>query len=393
VIRASSSWLVALSLLLALPAHAKDPELAKRIQRGIDDIYKMEFDDCEQTFRDLLKSYPGLPYAYFGLATASWARFEYQEEESSLARHDEFERRIKDAIVHGNAWVKAHPEDADGLVCVSGMYGMRARLSLMLHSWVFAYLDGRSALKLIERAQKADPAEYDAYTGLGMWDYYADTLPKIIKALGRIVAIHGDAKRGIQRLKLAADRGEHTSTAAKLILIELMQDRTTPYYDPEQGLKMIREVRARFPMNPLFQFVEIIYLYEARRPNEAALQAQDFLQGIKEGRRFYEARYAPRGYVGLAAAYCMMRDFDKAEAALTEAVNIMEREGGPNRWGLWALVRRGQLRDVRRNRPGAFQDYRRALQLPDLWEIRDIAKLHLKQPATEKDLLGPIPPP
>src|SRR5581483_9447104 len=136
---------------------------------------------------------------------------------------------------------------------------------LMLHQWLRAYYYGRSALQLIERAQKVNPQEYDAYTGLGMWDYYADTLPKIIKILGRIVSIRGNASRGIERLKLAAEKGEHTSTAAKLILIELMQDRATAFYNPELGLKMIREVRERFPMNPLFEFVEMIYLYEAKK--------------------------------------------------------------------------------------------------------------------------------
>lgn len=386
---------LALIAFLALPAPAqiKDQELARRIQHGLDAVYKMEFDDCERTFQALLKDYPGLPYAYFGLAASSWARFEYQEEESNIARHHEFERRVDEAIAKGKAWVKANPGDAEGMVCVSGMYGLRSRLALMLHRWARAYWDGTSALKLAYRALELNPNLYDVYTGLGMWDYYTGTLPNVIKILARVIAIRGDPRRGIERLHLAADKGLHTATAAKLVLIELMQDRAGPNYDPPKGLKMIREIRQRFPMNPLFQFVEVLYLYESRMPKETAAEARDLLKGIEEGRKFYEPRFAPRALVGLAGAHFLTKDWAKAEEALTKAVDILEARKGHNRWGLWALIRRGQVKDARGDRKGALVDYRRALKHLDYWELHEIAKLHVKRPAVEKDLDTPIPPP
>ncbi|MBI4425398.1 MAG: tetratricopeptide repeat protein [Elusimicrobia bacterium] len=379
----------ALALAFSLPeaARAKDAELSRRIQYGIDAIYRMEFDECERTFEALLKDFPGLPQAYFGLATASWARFEYEEEQSNVGRHAEFERRIGQAIAKGQDWLKARPDDAEGLVCVSGMYGLRSRLAMMLHKWLRAYLDGTKAVRLTRRALELDPRLYDVYTGLGMWDYYTDTLPGVIKALGRIVAIRGNAKRGVEQLSLAAEKGEHTATAAKLALIELMQDRAGPFYDPVRGLRMIREVREKFPMNPLFQYVEIVYLAENRKAEQAQAEAKDFLKGIKEGRKFYHPRYAPRAYVALGTAHALTKDWAKAEEAFSEAVAILERQKGHNRWGLWALIRRGQSRDIRGDRAGASADYRRALEHLDYWDIHDLAKLHLKRPATEKDLV------
>lgn len=362
-------------------------ELSRRIQHGIDAIYKMEFDDCERTFEQLLKDYPGLPQAYFGLATVSWARFEYEEEESNIARHHEFERRIDEAIVHGKAWLKKYPDDPEGLVTVSGMYGMRSRLAMMLHRWLTAYWEGTKAVKLTEQALAIDPHYYDVYTGLGMWDYYTDTLPSVIKILARVVAIRGNAKRGIERLNLAAEKGKFTATAAKLILVELMQDRNGPYYDPAKGLRMIRDIRQRFPMNPLFQFVEVIYLFESRLAKEAVAEARAMLEGIEEGRRFYHPRYGPRAQVGLASAYFLTKDWEQAIGALQPAVDVLEKDKGHNRWGLWALVRRGQVHDVMGKRDAAVADYKRALGHLDYWDIHDVAKLHLKRPAVEKDLV------
>ena len=380
-------------ILLALPARAMEPDLAKRVKHGMDDVYKMEFDDCEATFQALKKDYPDQPYPYFGLAAVSWARFEYQEEESNLERHEEFERRVDEAIAKGKKHVKAHPEDAEGMVCVSGIYGLRSRLALMLHRWVRAYWEGRSALKLANQALVVDPKVYDVYTGLGMWDYYTDTLPSVIKVLGRIVSIRGDAKRGIERLNLAAEKGLFTATAAKLILVELLQDRIGPYYDPAKGLRMIREIRQDFPMNPLFHFVEIIYQYESKNAKEAVAQSLDMVKGIEENRKFYLPRYAPRAFVGLAHAYFLTKDWPKSEEALSRAVDVLEKGKGHNRWGLWALIKRGQLRDVKGDRAGATADYKRALEHLDYWELHDVAKIYLKKPATEAELRGPIPPP
>lgn len=387
----------AAALALAAPearaAERLSEDLARRIQRGIDAIYQMEFDACEKTFQDLLKDYPDMPQAHFGLATVSWARFEYEEEESNVARHKEFEERIEHAIAKGKQWVKAHPEDPEGLVTVSGMYGMRSRLAMMLHKWLWAYWDGTKAVKLTEQALRIDPHYYDVYTGLGMWDYYTDTLPNVIKLLARVVAIRGNARRGIERLNMAAEKGRFTSTAAKLILVELMQDRSGPKYDPALGLRMIREVRQKYPMNPLFHFVEVIYLFESKLAKEAVAEAQAMVRAIKEGRRFYQPRYLPRAQVGLASAYCLTGDWDNATRALNSAIDVLEREKGHNRWGLWALVRRGQIHDVQGKREAAVADYKRALKHLDYWDIHDFAKLHLKQPAVERDVLTAIPPP
>ncbi|TPW18372.1 MAG: hypothetical protein FD126_3467, partial [Elusimicrobia bacterium] len=345
--------------LWAAPARATDPDVAARIQHGIEAVYKMEFDECERTFRQLLKDYPGHPYGYFGLAAAYWSRFEYEQEESDLSLHEAFEKSIDDGVARGQEWLKAHPGDSDAFVCVSAMYGLRSRLSMMLHRWIRAYLDGTKALKLIHRAVELDPKQYDANTGLGMWDYYTDTLPGVVKVLGRIVSIRGDAPRGIARLKLAAEKGRFTSTTAKLILVELYQDRHTPYFNPKEGLRMIREIRKGYPMNPLFHFVELIYLYEGGQGPEAVRSAEDMLKGIHEGRRFYHPRYAPRAYAGLGTAHFLAKDWAKAAAAFGEGAKVLlEKPGRHNRWGLYSLIRRGQVRDVQGDRAGAVEDYK-----------------------------------
>lgn len=372
----------------------KPDDLSRRVQQGIDAIYKMEFDECERVSREMVRDYPDLPYGYYGLAIASWARFEYEQEESNPDLDKEFERRTEAALAKGRAYLKAHPEDAEAHQVVSGIYGLRARLSMVLHRWIRAYLDGSKAIKLAHRALELDPELYDVYTGLGMYDYYTDTLPTVVKILAKVIRMRGNAQRGIERLRMAASRGMHTATAAKLILIEIVQDRASRYYAPEDGLRWIREIRREFPMNPLFHFVEVIYLYEARKPQDARHEAQAFLKGIEEKKTYYHPRYAARGWVGLASAYFLDKDWTKAETALAEGVKLLLAAPGHNRWGLWALVRRGQVRDVRGDRSGALEDYRLALKQHDYWDFHDIAKKHLKQAAVEADLVAtPMTPP
>ncbi len=376
-----------LSFSLSLPAFAKPEEISRRIQRGIDDIYLMDFDDCEKTFRALLQEYPGIPYGYFGLATASWARFEYQQEGSDIKTHDEFEKLIAEAIPQGHRWIKDHPTDAEGYLCLGGMYGMRSRLALTMHRWVRAYWDGTKALSLIKKAEKLDPKLYDVNMGLGMWDYYTDTLPGVIKVLGKLVAIRGDTFRGMARLKIAAEKGEHTATAAKLILVEAYADRNAKVYNPKEGLRLIREIRQKFPKNSLFHFVEMIYLYENRLAQEALQSAQAYLKAIRERKPFYDARYEPRGYVGLGTAYFLTRDWPKAAEAFARGAEALQPKV-PNRWALFSLIRLAQVKDVMGDRAGALSIYKQALKAKDLWEFADFVKPFLKKAAIESDLLG-----
>lgn len=378
----------------AAPARGTDgvpEELHQKIGEGIRDIFLMEFDRSEEIFTQALEKHPGTPYGFWGRAMTAWARFEYGEERSDLTHKAEFERRTEEAIRQGRKWLKGHPHDAEAMVCVGAMYGLRAYLGLTLRKWVKAYFDARQGLKYLRRAVKEQPEVYEAYTGLGMFEYYADTLRGVLRVAVNIL-IRANSGRGIEHLKLSAAKSRHSQTVSKLILVDIYSQYKGKHADPAQALKLIREVRGEYPANPLFHYVEIISLYESGNLEDADRETQEYLGRIRDGSPYYHKTYEPRGYVALGTVRMARGDWEGARKAFEagQADLSMER---PARWAVWCLVRLAQVKDILGEREEALKDYRRALEYPDLWGLRETIEPYLKASPQKSALPGQLPPP
>ena len=192
--------LCGVSAAAATPKYEPLPdELRELSKKGIDAIYSVDIEEARKNFELALNKYPDHPFPHFGIAMVKWATLEYLEDESNPALGKEYGDLTDEAIDTGQAWIKKHPGDANAYLCLGGMYGLRARLAVLQHHWIKAYFDGKKAISNTRRALKIDPELYDAYLGLGMYEYYSGTLPGVIKILAKFL-LSGDAQKGIEML-------------------------------------------------------------------------------------------------------------------------------------------------------------------------------------------------
>ena len=73
-------------------------------------------------------------------------------------------------------------DDIDALYYTGSAYLYNGRWYGETGSWLKAFWYGRKGANYLEKVIKKAPDYYDAYYGLGMYHYYADVLPKFIKA-------------------------------------------------------------------------------------------------------------------------------------------------------------------------------------------------------------------
>ena len=125
-------------------------ELDTHIRNGIKYMHSLKFDEAEKEFNLLLKSYPGNPYGYFGLAVTTWGRLEFEYEQSNTEIEKLFEDRIDLAIDKCKEWIKQNKKSPHGYLCMGGIYGLRARLYVNKHSWVKSYFSGRKGLIVVK---------------------------------------------------------------------------------------------------------------------------------------------------------------------------------------------------------------------------------------------------
>lgn len=362
-----------LAAALALDGKAAKTELQHEVEAGIDSLYRMDFDAAQRHSERMLVLEPKHPFGEFGKAAVLWARYTYGTEMGDDSLLKPVEAQVQRTVSVGQAWVKEHPGDAQALMALGAAEGILSRMYLSRRQYLRGYWSGRSAMKGTRAAVAADPNLYDAVLGLGMYDYYTDLYPRMIRPLAKIV-LRGDRARGIQRLHLVAERGSWAAVAAKMLLVEISLHDPYGARDPALAVKLMEEVRAKYPTSAMLHSAQLAALYQAGKLEEAHKGAVDFVKKTEDGR--YRRFDLPKGEVFLAASLWALKKPDDALAAYRKAANEKPR----NRWSVWALIRAGNVLDLLSRRDDAVKLYNEALSEPDHWGYKEYAERALKRP-------------
>jgi len=385
----------------AAAAAAKPPvyeplpeELRQLSKKGIDAIYAVDVEEALKQFNLALQKYPDHPFPHFGIAMTKWAHLEYLEDESDPRLEKEYSGLTDKAVDVGLKWIKKHPGDANAYLAVGGIYGLRARLAVMQHRWFKAYFDGKKAISHTRKAAKLDPELYDAYLGLGMYEYYTGTLPGVVKLLAKLV-MRGDAQKGLEYLNLCKEKGFFNALGAKLLLIEIYTQPGSKYANTSLAVKWSRELRAAYPVHPQMHFVEIVSLYEDKKYEESRRESLAYFKAINDGVPVYRRRYLPRVLTAIATTYLVEKKYDEAADYFAKAAATIKDDPSahPARWAVWAIVRLANVYDLMGARGKAVVMYKEAKTYKDEWGFSEFIDNYLKKPFTEAELPGNLPPP
>lgn len=376
---------------LSDPARARGyitEEMDYWLMKGVDDIYRMRFDDAEAAARKAMALNPAHPHAYLGLAGVAWTRYVYGTDQSDPSLMSLFEQRTKQAVSVAQKWTKAHPDDAQGLMTLGAAYGLSSRLDLIRHQWIKGYLEGRKAAAITREAVQKDPQLWDAYLGLGMYDYYTDAYPRLVGVLAKLV-LGGDRLRGIKTLELVAEKGHFSKSNARILLVEIYLEDRWGARDPEKAIALMKQLRADYPDSAMMHSAQLVALYEGKRYAQALAGARDYLERVRTG--LYSPIEAGKGNVALGCALWQLGRKDEALEAFRRAEQV-DYLGKPSRWAVWAHIRAGQLLDSLGRRAEALAEYRLAAAEPDTWDFRQYAKAGLSRMFSGARP-GPIDPP
>jgi tetratricopeptide (TPR) repeat protein len=117
------------------------------------------------------------------------------------------------------------------------------------------------------RALSLDPDLADADLGLGLYNYYVDTLSAMAKVLRFFMGIPGGSKQeGLRQLQRAIADGVLTSDAARFYLAHNLHKYDQRY---EQALAVISPLVEKYPSNALFQLARGDLLAKLGRKEQA----------------------------------------------------------------------------------------------------------------------------
>jgi hypothetical protein len=141
------------------------------------------------------------------------------------------------------------PGNSEALLALAVTKGMRADYAGLIERRQLESLRlTREAGRYAETLLTVSPDAADAYVTLGAANYIIGSLPAHKRFLLWFGGIHGDRLGGVMQLQMAAMDGHYLRPFAK-VLLALIARREN---QPELARKLLEELSAEFPSNPLF---------------------------------------------------------------------------------------------------------------------------------------------
>jgi tetratricopeptide (TPR) repeat protein len=274
--------------------------------------------------------------------------------------------------------IAKNPRDSQALHTMAVAYGLRANYGFLVRkTWMASLGDSSKAHKYDVMATDADPGNYDARLIQGMYDYIVGSLPWSMRALGMLAGYHGDKDRGLATLEEVARKGKANKIDASIVLCALYRREG----QAQRAIPFIRDLMARFPRNYILPF-ELAQMYGSagQRPEALATLAdiarrkRDNVPGF--GRIPWEKIYFETGNLEF-----WFNDLDSALDNLKKVTATPQqlRELDLNT-GVIALMRQGQIYDLRSRHDLASRLYQQAIEFAPEAEAARESKRYLSQP-------------
>src|SRR5262245_30077407 len=183
---------------------------------------------------------------YLQALTLCW---KVEQRADSRDLDEELLRRADAAIALADARLREEPDDTRALLARAGAWGAKGRLHLFRRE---RRESARSAIRMradLKALLALEPDNLEALFGLGLYDYYADVLPRLLRVLSFIVGVPGgDRARGLDRIERATRARLHDTEAhAQLYEIYAFYEKR-----PDRAHEQVLALRRGHPASPLW---------------------------------------------------------------------------------------------------------------------------------------------
>src|SRR5512139_3121979 len=162
---------------------------------------------------------------------------------------ERFDATLASAETLARARLRDEPRDSDALFALTMVYGLRADYAALIEGRGMAALSyTRQATRLARTLLEVAPDYADAYLSTGISQYIVGSLVAPLRWLLRIGGFSGDKAKGIEELKLTAERGRFLGPFARILLtIAYLRE-----HDVARAQELLVGLQREFPSNPLF---------------------------------------------------------------------------------------------------------------------------------------------
>ncbi len=238
------------------------------IDRGYRQMYNLNFDEAHQTFADWERDHPSDPIGPVSNAAAYlFAEFdrlnilhsEFFTDNSFFHRppkvtpdpvaRQAFDQELDKSAGLSEKILAQMPEDPDALFAKILTLGLRADYVALIER---RYLDALKVIKnsraTAEKLLMIQPNYYDAYLAIGVENYLFSLKPAPVRWILQAGGAQTDRDRGVEDLRMTADKGRYLNPYARLLLAVAALRRK----DVPQARNLLSALAHEFPHNRLY---------------------------------------------------------------------------------------------------------------------------------------------
>jgi tetratricopeptide (TPR) repeat protein len=263
----------------ASPARGTELSLPPEAPAILDKIYSFDLPRATEAAKHMQQERPNHPLGYLLEAEALWWRFwctsaEFKYGMSDARRRPKLEadKHFFELTVTASSLAEARLKQVDSAEMqfyAGSADADAARLYALRGENRNAARAGVRAREHFLRAKALDADLADADLGLGLYNYYVDTLSAMARILRFFMGIPGGSKQdGIRLLEHAIADGVLTPTVARFYLALNLHRYDQQY---ERALSVITPLTEKYPSNPLFQLARGDLFAKLGRKQQALL--------------------------------------------------------------------------------------------------------------------------
>lgn len=345
------------------------------VDAGFEHFYNLEYDQALAIFHAEAVANPNLPEPYNHVAQTILYREMFRtgaletemvtgnnpflrraEMKISAADDKEFLDSLGRAISLSEARLQQTPDDVNALYALGVSYGLRSNYHFLVHkAWMEALRDATTARKAHNRVTELDASNVDGRLMQGVYDYVVGSLSPLWKALGFLAGYVGDRNRGIEALRLVAEKGKSNRTDAAVILCAILRRERRP----QETVPYLLDLIQKYPRNYLLR-LELVQMYGEFGEKDKALEVISQVDQLKKARASgYD--HVPDETILYTRGNLLFwyNDLDRALAdikAVTAKASTLDLNTG-----VYAWLRLGQIYDLKGNRKEAVHAYQQTM--------------------------------
>lgn len=333
-------------------------------------MYRYDLKVADEGFDELMRRFPDHPVGPMHKAEVVWWRALRDNKNRTL--EEAFDLYTELAVSKGQNLLKQNASDFYAYLYVAGAYGNRTRYNVYVKkSYYRAMRAGIKGYDFIRPAHALRKDYIDCLIGEGAYNYFAGSLPAVMKIFSWMFGPGGDREKGIQQLELAAQKGEYGQVAAKMVLLGV-------YYNEkrfEDYQRLLSDLIRQFPSNPVFTMWQADFCVRLGQLDEGIQRLNALIS---------DSRNEPRSKLALLQAQYEKGRLELRKQAVNDAVSsltqVIEAKLPDDPLLAKARLLRGCALDLKDSRESAKADYQAVLQLAETDDSHKKAKNFLNRP-------------